>query len=120
MGSGTEAVFSIEKDKGPAPFGVEPSASDFVMLPLLVCNVSIARLQFFHPGFLEQLHSTSTLETCLRGKTPGVRRFNYQGLGWSVQTFLSHLSPSPPTALNSHVTCNSISDLLLLKRRVIP
>jgi hypothetical protein len=66
------------QNKGPIPFGFEPSASDFVMVSLLVCNVSIARMQFFHRGFLRQLHSTLVLEVCPRGKTP-VRSLPFSG-----------------------------------------
>jgi len=56
--------------------------------PLLVCNVSIARMQFFHHGFLMQLHSTSILKLCLRGKTP-VRSLPFIGGGESI-VVLSH------------------------------
>ena len=34
------------KNKGPIPFGAEPSASDFAMLVLFVYNVSIVPVQF--------------------------------------------------------------------------
>jgi hypothetical protein len=79
-------MFSLYQNKGPIPFGFEPTAPDFVMLPLLVCNVPIARMQFFHHGFLKQLHSRSVLELCRRGKTlVRSRPFSVR-----VQVLLSH------------------------------
>ena len=41
--------------KGPVPFGTEPCASDFAMLPLFFHNVSIVLLQFFSRAFLKHV-----------------------------------------------------------------
>src|SRR5512141_478078 len=64
---GTDLSKATHKNKGPVPFGTEPSASDFAMLPLLVCNVSIARMQFFHHAFLKPLHRSKLTHPRLRG-----------------------------------------------------
>ena len=63
----------ITKSKGPIPFGVEPSASDFAMVPLRVHNVSIVLSQFLHHVILKQFHSMTLAEPCVLGNTPASR-----------------------------------------------
>src|SRR4051794_31047291 len=65
------------QNKGSTPFGIEPSASDFAMLPLPVYKVSLVRLRFSHHGFLKQLHHIAFIRGCLYGKalvTPAIPR----------------------------------------------
>jgi hypothetical protein len=55
------------QNKGPAPFGVKPAASDFAMRPLLVHNLSIMRCSFSITSFLSIFTLRHPPAACIRG-----------------------------------------------------
>ncbi len=57
------------QNKGPTPFGVEPSASAFAMLVLFVHNVSIVH-HSFPARLLKHLHATASRALRLPGEAP--------------------------------------------------
>ena len=60
---------AYQKNKGPAPFGVEPFTSDSVMVALHAHGGG-APAQGFHEGFLKRPHSTSVLQSGQLGANP--------------------------------------------------
>src|SRR3954471_13538464 len=72
----TESGIAVHRqNKGPTPSGIEPSASDFAMLPLPVHKVSLATCAASHHVFLKTSSTYRIHETRQTRRHPSCCRF---------------------------------------------